>query len=123
MSNIRINHSYKIYFHIILSVVLSLLCKEYSFHKYLFVLFALFLFCSGYGLRCSYADAELKHFWKKKIIGVYCAYFLIEIVTAFVFARNFKTVVLDLLLIKPAYSYGWYMQYLFGCYIVFLVSF
>lgn len=84
---------------------------------------ALFLFCSGYGLRCSYTDTGLKHFWKKKIIGVYSTYFLIELVTAFVFARNLKTIVLDLLLIRPAYSYGWYMQYLFGCYLIFWLVF
>ena len=84
---------------------------------------AIFLFCSGYGLSCSYEKTGLKNYWKKKVIGVYSTYFLIEVVTAIVFARNIKTIVLDLLLIKPVYRYGWYMPYLFGCYFIFWLVF
>ncbi len=84
---------------------------------------ALFLFCSGYGLYCSYKNSGLKNYWGKKICGVYSTYFLIEIIAALFFTRQIKTVVLDLLLIKPSYAYGWYMQYLFGCYFVFWLVF
>lgn len=84
---------------------------------------ALFLFCSGYGLTCSYTKTDLKNFWKKKILSVYATYFFIEIIAAIVLSRSFKSIILDLLLIRPAYIHGWYMQYLFGCYFIFWAAF
>lgn len=84
---------------------------------------AIFLFCSGYGLYCSYTKTGLQNFWKKKIVNVYSTYFLIEVITALLYSRSVMTVLLDLLLIRPAYCYGWYMQYLFGCYFVFFLVF
>ena len=82
---------------------------------------AIFLFCSGYGLRCSFSDFELKNYWKKKIVGVYATYFVIELIAALINQRRLRTIVFDLLLLKTAHPYGWYMQYLFGCYFVFWI--
>ena len=40
---------------------------------------AIFLFCSGYGLTKSYEKNGLKQYWRKKLIGVYGPFLLVEL--------------------------------------------
>ncbi|AJI22863.1 acyltransferase [Priestia megaterium] len=89
---------------------------------------SLFLICSGYGLFTSYkinkekygeADA-LKDYWKKKIIKVIIPYWIVELIGLGVTHKwDIGVVIKDLFFITPATPYGWYMQYLIICYILF----
>lgn len=81
---------------------------------------SLFLICSGYGLYCSYSSSGLKNYFKKKIVKIWIPYLLVEILFMPMWNNiSIKKVVLDLLLIKPSTSFGWYMNYIMVCYIIF----
>lgn len=80
---------------------------------------AIFLFCSGYGLMTSYRTKGLSSFWKNKLIAVYVPFVLIEIIAAVIFQRSISNVLLELIFLKRLHPFGWYMQYLVGCYFLF----
>jgi peptidoglycan/LPS O-acetylase OafA/YrhL len=89
---------------------------------------SLFLICSGYGIFSSYKkdvrlygiENGLKDYWKKKIVKVVIPFWLVETVGLLVVGKlNFTILIYDLLFIKPATAYGWYMQYQIICYIIF----
>lgn len=91
---------------------------------------SLFLICSGYGLFSSYkSNVEkygefhgLKDYWKKKVIKVVIPYWVVEIFgLSLVGETDVSVVIKDLFFITPATSYGWYMQYLMICYILFWI--
>lgn len=85
---------------------------------------AIFLFCSGYGLTISAKNGGgVKNYWFKKIINVYLPFFIIECITSFIFKRSFLAFILDITFIKMSHPYGWYMQYLFVCYLIFYLIF
>ena len=84
---------------------------------------AIFLFCSGYGLTKSYEKNGLKQYWRKKLMGVYVPFLLVELLFSLVLKRPFVDVLLDISLVKTLHPYGWYMQYLFVCYIIFWLLF
>lgn len=85
---------------------------------------ALFLICSGYGLsESARKGVNLGKFWKRRIINVFLPYALIRVI-AFVVSPSDVTIVeflLDVTCIKPRYMLGWYLSYLFFCYVVFSV--
>lgn len=84
---------------------------------------AIFLFCSGYGLTVSAKNRGVAKYWLKKLVNVYLSFFIIEAVAALILQRDLKTFILDVLLLKPSHPYGWYMQYLFVCYLLFYIVF
>ncbi|WP_394223007.1 acyltransferase family protein [Priestia aryabhattai] len=88
----------------------------------------LFLFLSGYGLFSSYEKnvyrygmkLDVKDYWKKKFTKIILPFWIVEILGLLLIGKfNFYTVIKDLLFLNPATSYGWYMQYLIICYIIF----
>lgn len=89
---------------------------------------SLFLLCSGYGLFSSYqknvrkygSENGLKEYWKKKIVKVILPFWVVETVGLILIGEfDIATITKDLLFIQPATAYGWYMQYLIICYILF----
>lgn len=77
---------------------------------------------SAYGLSISYSKNGLKSYWRKRIISVLIPYIIVEIIT--IFLRNdvsMGSFILDILLIKPQFRLGWYLNYLFLWYIIFYV--
>ena len=82
---------------------------------------ALFLFCSGYGLMTSYYQKGLKGFWRKKLLSVYLPFAFVEIIAAIIYKHPLIDALLDLVFVKKLNPYGWYMQYLAVCYILFYV--
>ena len=81
---------------------------------------ALFLICSGYGLECSYCKNGLKGFWRKRFLNVAVPFWFIELI-GLLLTNNFTLIAYlkDFLFIKPATAYGWFMQYIIICYILF----
>jgi peptidoglycan/LPS O-acetylase OafA/YrhL len=65
----------------------------------------------------------LHHFWRKKLVGVYFPFLLVELLFSIILKRPFWDIVLDVTLVDIAYPYGWYMWYLFLCYAVFWLTF
>ena len=85
---------------------------------------AIFLIVSGYGLHQSYEKNGLKGFWVKKVIKVIMPYILIQtFVTIVTLQLTTKTVLLDILLIKPTHPLGWYLNYLMMWYLIFYFAF
>ncbi len=81
---------------------------------------ALFLICSGYGLEISYEKNGLRGFWKKRLLGVCLPFWLIEVVGLLITgAFSVKTYLLDFFFLKPATGYGWFMEYIVICYLIF----
>lgn len=83
---------------------------------------AIFLILSGYGLCVSHERNGLKEFWKKRFVGAYLPYLLMNIITIILMGvENVSPwrIILSLLLIKPISVYWWFMQYLFICYFIF----
>ena len=86
----------------------------------------LFLLCSGYGLEASYQKEVnlgkngLEEYWIKRFIGVWVPYALVECL-AYLIKKpiSLKLVFLDLTLIKPYFTIGWYLNYLLLWYITF----
>lgn len=84
---------------------------------------ALFLICSGYGLEKSYQKNGLSSFWSKRILKVCIPFWVVELLGMIVsggFALD--KYIKDSLFIEPATSYGWYMQYIVICYLIFFLS-
>lgn len=81
---------------------------------------ALFLMCSGYGLEVSYEKNGLNGFWKKRLIGVCLPFWVVELVGLLVIGDlSVKTYLLDFFFLKPATGYGWFMEYIVICYLIF----
>lgn len=81
---------------------------------------SLFLICSGYGLELSYEKNGLKDFWKKKILKVCIPFWIVELIGLIISGKwNLERYFLDMLFIKPATAYGWFMGYIVVCYILF----
>ena len=88
----------------------------------------LFLIVSGYGMYKSYELKGLKHFWVKKFLHILLPYIIIQSLFLYFFEGGGKnlsarTVISDFLLITPLHPYGWYLRYLFVCYIIFYIVF
>lgn len=83
----------------------------------------LFLFCSGYGLNeSSRKRKETWQYWYKRLITVIIPYAIFEIITFWsVNSFDLKLFFLDILCIKPLYSFGWYLSYLMLWYVVFFI--
>lgn len=81
---------------------------------------ALFLILSGFGLEMSYQKNGLKGFWKKRFLKVCVPFWLVEL-TGLLITQQFeiKKYLLDAVFISPATGYGWFMQYIVICYILF----
>lgn len=80
----------------------------------------LFLICSGYGLEISYQKNGLKGFWIKRLISSIVPFWVVEFIG--LISVNYFTVdryLLDISFLKAATSYGWFMQYILICYILF----
>ena len=81
---------------------------------------ALFLMCSGYGLEVSYEKNGLRSFWKKRLLGVCLPFWVVELVGLFATGTlTIKTYLLDFCFLKPATGYGWFMDYIVICYLIF----
>lgn len=83
---------------------------------------AIFLFCSAYGLSCSYRKNGLTDYWKKKFFAVYYPFFLIEIIVSLIYKVPVQEFIQDILFIRWLNPNGWYMQYLAVCYILFYIG-
>lgn len=82
----------------------------------------LFLICSGYGLEMSYQKNGLKGFWKKRILGVCVPFWIVELIGLLITGRfTIEKYLMDFFFIRSATAYGWFMQYIVICYIVFFV--
>ena len=81
---------------------------------------SIFIFLSAYGLNESWAVNAERCWWRKRIIAVFIPYAIVQI---FLFwsQHEFSAVgfLKDVLFIKPQYTYGWYLSYLFVWYILF----
>ena len=108
----------------ILVIVLVHLCNRYLEFAYLSPLagaaVAVFLLCSGYGLSESYEKKNgLGGYWVNKITKIWLPSFLklsfISLVTL--------SGIYSWLTEYPLFLYGWYLQVLFGEYLVFWVLF
>lgn len=84
---------------------------------------AIFLFCSAYGLTISAQKGGVEKYWFKKLINVYMPYFIIEIIASIFLKRSFKSSVFSIILLRTKHPYGWYMKYIFGCYLIFYLLF
>lgn len=81
---------------------------------------ALFLVCSGYGLELSYQKNGLKGFWKKRFTKVCIPFWVVELIGLFITHQfEIKKYLLDAVFISPATGYGWFMQYIVICYVLF----
>lgn len=83
---------------------------------------ALFLILSGYGLQMSYKKNGMKNFWKKRIFTVLIPYIISRILSIPLWwstTDSLIDILLDFTLIKPRYAYGWYLNHILICYIVF----
>jgi len=81
---------------------------------------ALFLICSGYGLEMSYQKNGLKGFWKKRFLKVCLPFWIVELAGLLITQQfEIKKYLLDVAFIHPATGYGWFMQYIVICYILF----
>ena len=81
---------------------------------------ALFLLCSGYGLQIAFEKTGLKGFWKKRLFRVAIPFWLVETIGLLVTGQwDFKIWALDALLFRPATAFGWYIQFIAICYILF----
>lgn len=83
----------------------------------------IFLFCSGYGLELSWQHRGLKEFWKKRFLSVFIIFWAVELVGLTVIGRfSLGGFIKDCLFIEPDTGYGWYMQYLVICYLIFWLN-
>lgn len=83
---------------------------------------ALFLICSGYGLEMSYQKNGLKCFWTKRFLKACIPFWIIEFVGLRATQQfEIKKYLLDAVFIRQATGYGWFMQYIVICYILFFV--
>lgn len=86
---------------------------------------ALFLICSGYGLERSYQKNGLQRFWTKRIWSFFLPYAVFEILRRYVFSRvgyaSIIDFIQDVMLIKPALGFGWYLNYLLIWYVFFIL--
>lgn len=81
---------------------------------------ALFLICSGYGLEMSNQKNGLKGFWKKRFLKVCIPFWIAELIGLLLTQQfEMKKYLLDIAFISPATGYGWFMQYIVSCYILF----
>ncbi len=90
---------------------------------------AVFLFLSGYGLYCSYAEKGmdyLKGFFRKRFLPLYASYAVAVVVY---FTYDFKTGMTAVKVIKSLtwggtiVSFGWFFQMLFVMYLLFFFVF
>lgn len=86
---------------------------------------SLFLILSGYGVTLSESKNGLEGFWKKRLVKVYIPYILAVIIFLFITQTHLdlEEMVFGLTLIKPINPFGWYLRYIFVCYIVFYCAF
>lgn len=88
---------------------------------------AIFLILSGFGMHSSWIrntniDRYDKCYWRKRIVSVWIPYTIFELLTYWPFHKfDVALFVLDILLIKPLYYNGWFLQYIALWYIVFYV--
>lgn len=83
---------------------------------------ALFLICSGYGMERSYQKNGLKNYWKNRFLGVLIPFWLIEVIGLPITGQwSWKRYLLDALMIERLTSYGWFIRYIFICYLIFFV--
>lgn len=82
----------------------------------------LFLICSGYGLEVSYSHNGLKSFWRKRFLKVCIPFWMVELL-GLLLTEHFtlSTYIKDVFFLQPATSYGWFMQYIIICYIIFFL--
>lgn len=81
---------------------------------------AIFLMTSGYGLEMSYKKNGLKNFWGKRLMRVLIPFWFVELIGLMTTGHfNISVFLMDMLLIKSATAYGWYIGYIVVCYILF----
>lgn len=84
---------------------------------------AIFLICSGYGLMVSYQKNGLKDFWRKKLLKVVAPFWIVELLGLIAVKKlDFLTYLKDAFFIVPATAYGWFMQYIIICYMIFWLA-
>ena len=104
-------------------IVLVHLCNRYLNFPYLSPVagaaVAVFLLCSGYGLSESFEKKGLEGFWANKIIKVWLPSFLSISIFSLIAWNGLSVWAFQ----HPFFLYGWYLQVLFGEYIVFWLAF
>lgn len=84
---------------------------------------SLFLICSGYGLEISYEKSGLQGFVRKRLFKVCIPFWVVELIGLIAIGKfTVDGYILDALFIRQATSYGWFMQYIIICYIIFFVD-
>lgn len=64
--------------------------------------------------------APYYYWWRKRFITVWIPYIILQLIIYWPFHEfEFSSFILDLILIKPLYQNGWYLQYLFMWYVIF----
>ena len=84
---------------------------------------SLFLIVSAYGLEKSYLKKGLHAYWRKRVVTVFLPYALCEGIAllAGAYKISFLDFLLDVTLLKPLFTLGWYLNYLLLWYIVFWI--
>ena len=71
-------------------------------------------------IEMSYQRNGLKGFWKKRFLKVCIPFWIVELVGLLITQQfEIKKYLLDAVFISPATGYGWFMQYIVICYILF----
>ena len=66
----------------------------------------------SYGLNESYAKNGLKFWWRKRIITVFVPYAIVQTLCGYWNGFDAISYIKDITLLRPAYGYGWYLNYL-----------
>lgn len=82
----------------------------------------LFLICSGYGIELSVAKNGITHFWRNRFIRVLIPFWGVELIGMIATQKfSYLDYLLDVLLVKRATGYGWFIRYIVVCYIIFYI--
>ena len=83
---------------------------------------SIFLLLSGYGLNESFDKAGLEKWWRKRFLTILLPYIIVESGLYWtVHEWDALSFLLDIALVKPLYSNGWYLNYLLLWYVIFYI--
>lgn len=108
----------------ILLVILNHIIESHGVHVPFGMMgVAMFLVLSGYGLNESLKRNGKRRYWVKKFRGVYLPYVVLSIAMMLILeGLDYGLIVNDILLLKPYYCYGWYINFIALCYIAFYIT-
>jgi peptidoglycan/LPS O-acetylase OafA/YrhL len=85
---------------------------------------SLFLILSGFGMEKSVNKSGVDKFWIKRFCRVFFPYIIAESVYMVINkpGRRLVEILGDFSLLKPLHPFGWYLHYIFICYIIFYLT-